>query len=208
MASSLYFSLQDQINALPLADLLPLLPCSLYISQTTARDDSVYIPRSIRSAKAPVILKTFVHCSSCAGRIQRVIKKYSGMDEVLVSVDTGLILVSGRNLDASFLKWRVLSKIRKCRVDIISDGTAEEPRPPQYAAPPPVYPAYPYPYYYITGTMAGGGAAMRTWVPAPPPQHLLQYVPPVQLYARQQYMPNEAPLRFNDDNPNGCCSIQ
>ncbi|CAO2038815.1 unnamed protein product [Urochloa humidicola] len=83
---------------------------------------------------APVILKTFVHCSSCAGRIQRAIKKYSGVDEVLVSVDTGLILVSGRNLDASFLKWRIQSKIRKCRVDIISDGTAEEPLLPQYAA--------------------------------------------------------------------------
>ncbi|CAO2039019.1 unnamed protein product [Urochloa humidicola] len=140
---------------------------------------------------APVILKTFVHCSSCAGRIQRAIKKYSGVDEVLVSVDTGLILVSGRNLDASFLKWRIQSKIRKCRVDIISDGTAEEPLPLQYAVPPP-----------------GGGAAMGTWVPAPAPQHLLQYMPPVQLYARQQYIPKEAPLSFNDDNPNGCCSVQ
>ncbi|CAO2038798.1 unnamed protein product [Urochloa humidicola] len=174
---------------------------------------------------APVILKTFVHCSSCAGRIQRAIKKYSGVDEVLVSVDTGLILVSGRNLDASFLKWRIQSKIRKCRVDVISDGTAEESLPPQYATPPPVYTAYPYPYYHNSGTMAGGGppahcgqlplaypyggaAAMGTWVPAPPLQHLLQYVPPVQLYARQQYMPKEVPLWFNDDNPNGCCSVQ
>ncbi|CAO2038880.1 unnamed protein product [Urochloa humidicola] len=132
---------------------------------------------------APVILKTFVHCSSCAGRIQRAIKNYSGVDEVLVSVDTGLFLVSGRNLDASFLKWRIQSKIRKCRVDITSDGTTEEPPPPQYTAPPPVYPAFPYPYYYNSGTMAGGGpptyygqpppayggaASMGIWVPAPP----------------------------------------
>ncbi|CAO2038991.1 unnamed protein product [Urochloa humidicola] len=116
---------------------------------------------------APVILKTFVHCSSCAVRIQRAIKKYSGVDEVLVSVDTGLILVSGRNLDASFLKWRIQSKIRKCRVDIISDGTAEEPLPLQYAVPPPVCPSYPYPYYYNSGTMAGGGPPAYYGQPPP-----------------------------------------
>ena len=48
-----------------------------------------------------------------------------------------------------------------------------------------------------------------SWVPAAaPPQLLLQYVPGETLQARQQYVPNEAPLWFDDDNPNGCCSVQ
>ena len=47
------------------------------------------------------------------------------------------------------------------------------------------------------------------WVPAAaPPQHLVQYVPGELLHARHQYVPNEAPLWFNDENPNGCCSVQ
>ncbi|CAL4919950.1 unnamed protein product [Urochloa decumbens] len=178
---------------------------------------------------APVILKTFVHCPSCAGRIQKAIKKYLGVEEVLVSVDTGLIVVTGTNLDALFLKWKIQSKVvKRCRVEIISDGTVEEPPPPppQYAAPPPGYPYPYYPYNYYGGTMAPqlthpaysqpppppaypyGAAPLGTWVPAAPPQHLLQYVPAEHLYARQQYMPNEAPLWFNDDNPNGCCAVQ
>jgi hypothetical protein len=28
------------------------------------------------------------------------------------------------------------------------------------------------------------------------------------LHPRHQYVPNEAPLWFNDENPNGCCSVQ
>nr|TKV90366.1 hypothetical protein SEVIR_9G023900v2 [Setaria viridis] len=177
---------------------------------------------------APVILRTFVHCSCCAGRIRRAIKNYLGVEEVWVSVDTGLVVVAGTNLDASLLRWRVQSMIRKKhRVDIVSDGAAEEQ--PQYALPPPGYP-YPYHYQYPYNSGGGGGmvphlgpppayaqppapypyaaaAAALGWVPEPP-QHLLQYVPAELLHARRQYMPNEAPLWLNDENPNGCCSVQ
>ena len=62
-----------------------------------------------------------------------------------------------------------------------------------------------YPYY-------GGGG---NWVPAPAPQHLLQYVPTTTTttwddgyFPSRQYVPNQAPVCFNDDNPNGCCTVQ
>ncbi|CAN6297165.1 unnamed protein product [Urochloa humidicola] len=166
---------------------------------------------------APVILKTFVHCPNCANKIQKAIQKCDGVTQVMVSVDTGLIVVTGWSLSAPALWRRIQSKIiRKYPVDVISDGTAEEPPQPQYAPAPPGYP-YPYNQYpYYGGPTAYaqppaypyGAAPLGSWVPAPPPQHLLQYVPPEHLYARQQYMPNEAPLWFNDDNPNGCCTVQ
>jgi hypothetical protein len=153
------------------------------------------------------------------------------VEEVWVSVDTGLVVVAGTSLDASLLRWRVQSKIRKYRVDIVSDGGAAE-EPPRhecyYAQPPPGYPYDPCQYAYY----GGGGmvpqqlmgfppaayarpAAPHTagalgWVPNPP-QHLLQYVPGELLHARRRYTPNEAPLWFNnndDENPNGCCSVQ
>lgn len=142
-----------------------------------------------------------------------------------MSVDTGLVVVAGTSLDASLLRWRIQTMTRMRPVTIVSDGA--DPEPPQYhqyAAPPPGYPqlqhysggmqymgppppsappaaSYPaYPY---------GGVG---WVPAPAPPHLLQYVPTTTwdggYFPSRQYVPNQAPVCFNDDNPNGCCAVQ
>jgi len=133
----------------------------------------------------------------------------AGVEEVWVSVDTGLVVVSGSSLDASLLRWKIQARTKR-PVAIVSDGGgAEEPPPPQQGCPlPPHYsrmvhpgPHAPYAHYPYAGAVS--------WVPAAaPPQHLLQYVPPEMLHARHQYVPNEAPLWFNDENPNGCCSVQ
>ncbi|CAD6207502.1 unnamed protein product [Miscanthus lutarioriparius] len=173
---------------------------------------------------APVILRMDVHCYGCAGKIRRVVKNLLGVEEVWVSVDTGLVVVAGTALDASLLRWRIQTRTRR-PVTVVSDGADPEPPQPQYqyAAPPPGYPQHyhyrgtmqymgpppsapppdaAYPYYY------GGGGG---WVPAPAPQHLLQYVPTTTwdgYFPSRQYVPNQAPICFNDDNPNGCCAVQ
>ncbi|OEL16068.1 hypothetical protein BAE44_0022912 [Dichanthelium oligosanthes] len=172
---------------------------------------------------APVILRMDVHCYGCAGKIRKVVKNLLGVEEVWVSVDTGLVVVAGTSLDASLLRWKIQMRTKR-PVAIVSDGVEELPPPPQpqYALPPPGYPHYsgmvhlgpqhaPYaqhqppanPYYGAAPAAAVG------WVPATAPsQHMLQYVPSELLHARHQYMPNEAPLWLNDENPNGCCSVQ
>ncbi|KAG2625811.1 hypothetical protein PVAP13_3KG298200 [Panicum virgatum] len=120
---------------------------------------------------APVILRMDVHCYGCAGRIRKAVKNLLGVEEVWVSVDTGLVVVYGSSLDASLLRWKIQARTKR-PVAIVSDGGGAE-EPPHYAG-----------------------------------MLLLQYVPGETLQARQQYVPNEAPLWFHDDNPNGCCSVQ
>ncbi|PVH30967.1 hypothetical protein PAHAL_9G022000 [Panicum hallii] len=165
---------------------------------------------------APVILRMNVHCYGCAGRIRKAVKNLHGVEEVWVSVDTGLVVVSGSSLDASLLRWKIQARTKR-PVAIVSDGGAEEPQQgyplphyggmvhlgphAAYAHQPPPPPAAYYPYAAAPGAVS--------WVPAAaPPQHLLQYVPGEMLHPRHQYVPNEAPLWFNDENPNGCCSVQ
>ncbi|KAF8757410.1 hypothetical protein HU200_010929 [Digitaria exilis] len=156
---------------------------------------------------APVILRMDVHCYGCADKIRRVLKNVLGVEEVWVSVERGLVVVSGAALDASLLR-RKIHKRTKRPVAIVSAGV-EEPPPPHYAQPPAGYPPHlsgmaphlvphvPYSYSYAqpygASTVVGGG-----WVPAasasPPPQHLLQHVPSeMVVHARhgQYYMPNE-----------------
>ncbi|KAF8769121.1 hypothetical protein HU200_006901 [Digitaria exilis] len=155
-------------------------------------------------AMAPVVLRMDVHCYGCADKIRRVLKNHfqfripsntygahmlldSGVEEVWVSVERGLVVVSGAALDASLMR-RKIQKRTKRPVAIVSAG-AEEPPPLQYSAPPPGYPPHligmaphfgphvPYTSYsyaqppgsypYGAPTVAGGG-----WVP---PQHLLQH---------------------------------
>lgn len=175
-----------------------------------------------------VILRMDVHCRGCAGKIRRAINNLLGVEEVWVSADTGLVVVKGTSppLDPSQLRWRIQTRTRR-PVTVVSDGGSEDhcyppPQPQQYAAPPsgyqhhhysggmihvgppppaPAYPSYPY---------GGGGVG---WVPAPAPPHLLQYVPTSSAdggyhFPSRQYVPNDAPVWFNDDNPNGCCSVQ
>lgn len=143
---------------------------------------------------------------------------HAGVEEVWVSVDTGLVVVSGTSLDAWLLRCQIQNSTRR-PVTVVSDGAADTAPEPQHAAPPlggyypqhhysgvlhmapPPLPAGAYPYYYYYGSGDG-------WVPAPP-QHLLQYVPTTTTvdgyFPSRQYVPNLAPVCFNDDNPNGCC---
>ncbi|OEL34084.1 hypothetical protein BAE44_0004895 [Dichanthelium oligosanthes] len=139
---------------------------------------------------APVILKTDVHCLRCARKIRKVLKSQYGVDDLWVSLETGFVVVAGPWLDASLLKWRIQSATGK-PVDIVSDGAAAEAPPDNgqmvHLGPPQGYGSYPS-YGY------GGGGAF-SWVTA---AH----------HAHRQYVPNEAPVYFNDDNPNGCCNVQ
>ncbi|CAD6215314.1 unnamed protein product [Miscanthus lutarioriparius] len=162
---------------------------------------------------APVILRMDVHCYGCAGKIRRVVKNLLGVEEVWVSVDTGLVVVGGTSLDASLLRWRIQTRTRR-PVTVVSDGADPEPEPPQpqyqYAAPPPGYPQH----YHYSGMQYMGPPPTPptpTTAAAPAPQHLLQYVPTTTwdgYFPSRQYVPNQAPVCFNDDNPNGCCAVQ
>ncbi|RLM61746.1 uncharacterized protein C2845_PM14G12560 [Panicum miliaceum] len=135
-----------------------------------------------------VVLEMDVHCLRCARRIRKVIKSLYGVEDLWVSLETGFVVVAGSSLDASQLKWRIQSRTGK-PVVVVSDGTVEEAPPDNgqmvHLGPPPP----PQGYGYV------GGA----WVPAP---HAFQYE------ACRQYVANEAPARFKDDNPNGCCVMQ
>jgi len=127
---------------------------------------------------------------------------HAGVEEVGVSVDRGLVYVYGSSLDASLLRRKIQARTKR-PVAIVSDGSAEGP-PPHYAPPLPHYggmvhlgphAAYAYQYQPPAAYPSYG------WVPAAaPPQHLLQY--------GHQYVHNEAPLWFNDENPNASCSVQ
>lgn len=184
---------------------------------------------------APVILKTDVRCLRRARRIRDAVRSmhgtyYScwpglppfcmharltfawkeisaGVEDVRVSVDTGLVVVAGASLDASLLRRRIQSRTRM-PVAIVSDGgAAEEPPAGQMLHMGPTPPlGYPYPYTYGGYGGYGGG-----W-PAPP----LQYVPggnvfPYDYDARQygmMMMANDAPASYRDDGPSGCCTMQ
>ncbi|KAJ1292850.1 hypothetical protein BS78_01G021900 [Paspalum vaginatum] len=159
---------------------------------------------------APVILRMDVHCRGCASKIRRTIKNVFGVEEVWVSVETGLVVVVGASLDASLIRWRIQSRA-STPVTVVSDGT-EEPPPQYYAAPPP------YCGYGGGGAMVhmGGGGGGPAHLPAAAygqQQHpyaaayLLPYVPASHWVPSRQYMPNEAPAYFNDDNPSGCCIV-
>jgi hypothetical protein len=114
------------------------------------------------------------------------------VQDVWVSPEKGLVVIAGACLDASVLKYQIQCTTRK-RVDVVSDGVPEEPPPDGqmvHLGPPQAGYGGPYPPY--GGYYYGGGGG---WVPT--------YHAP-----RQQYVPNEAPVWFNDDNPNGCCVMQ
>ncbi|KAG0541054.1 hypothetical protein BDA96_03G463000 [Sorghum bicolor] len=153
---------------------------------------------------APVILEMDVHCLRCARKIRKAVRNMHGVEDVRVSVDSGLVVVKGASLDASLLRWRIQSRTGK-PVAVVSDGggaaAAEEPPAGQMVhlgpTPPPLGYSYSYPYPY------GGG-----W-PAP----ALQYVPGgnVLPYDARQYammMANDAPPCYRDDGPSGCCTMQ
>ncbi|KAF8642116.1 hypothetical protein HU200_067375 [Digitaria exilis] len=147
-----------------------------------------------------VVLRMDMHCVRCARRIRKFVKSLSGVQDLWVSPDTGMMVVSGSGLDASLLKWWIQSKTGRL-VDVVNDGAAEE-FPPEtgqmvHLGPTPAYSSYSYPYPYA-GYGGGGG-----WVPS---QHAFPYMAAGDV--RRQYMPNEAPVCFNDDNPNGCCTMQ
>ncbi|RCV29108.1 hypothetical protein SETIT_5G457100v2 [Setaria italica] len=161
-----------------------------------------------------VVLKMELHCRRCVGRIRKLIRSLhaapacsvsagvcgeftclmcvrddAGVQDVWVSLETGLVVVAGPFLDASLLRWRIQYMTGK-PVEVVSDGAPEEPSPDNgqmvHLGPPQTgYGGYPYGGYYY-----GGGG----WVP--------------EYHARRQYVPNEAPVCFNDDNPNGCCVMQ
>nr|CAB3475478.1 unnamed protein product [Digitaria exilis] len=132
-----------------------------------------------------VVLRMDMHCARCARRIRKFVKSLSGVPDLWVSPDTGMM-------------WWIQSKTGRL-VDVVNDGAAEE-FPPEtgqmvHLGPTPAYSSYPYPY---AGYGGGGG-----WVPS---QHAFPYMAHGDV--RRQYMPNEAPVCFNDDNPNGCCTMQ
>ena len=111
---------------------------------------------------------------------------HAGVEDLWVSLETGFVVVAGSGLDASQLKWRIQSRTGK-HVAVVSDGTEDNQPQMVHLGPPQGY-GYGY----------GGGAS---WVPAPHALH--QYEA-----ARRQHLANEAPARFHDDNPNGCCVMQ
>ncbi|TVU43915.1 hypothetical protein EJB05_03335, partial [Eragrostis curvula] len=126
------------------------------------------------------------------------------VERVWAAPESGLVFVS-RTADASKLKWRIESKIGK-PVTVVSDGERCFPTYTRidHLGPPQGYPPA-YPYY------GGGGGGwqqyhhhhpmMMGWAPVAPPQ-AYHYAPPVDPH---QYVQNQAPVYFNDENPNACC---
>ncbi|TVU44286.1 hypothetical protein EJB05_03722, partial [Eragrostis curvula] len=152
---------------------------------------------------APVILHMDVHCLRCARKIRRSIEHLHGVERVWAAPESGLVFVSG-TADASKLKWRIESKLGK-PVTVVSDGERCFPTytKMEHLGPPQGYPPA-YPYY------GGGGGwqqyhhhhpMMMGWAPVAPPQ-AYHYAPPVDPH---QYVQNQAPVYFNDENPNACC---
>ncbi|CAD6234820.1 unnamed protein product [Miscanthus lutarioriparius] len=151
---------------------------------------------------APVILEMDVHCLRCARKIRKAVRNMHGVEDVRVSVGTGLVVVKGSSLDASLLRWRIQSRTGR-PVAVVSDGgAAEEPPAGQMLHLGPTPPLAGYSYSYPYGGYGGG------W-PAP----ALQYVPGgnVLPYDASQYgmmMTNDAPPCYRDDGPSGCCTMQ
>nr|CAB3492578.1 unnamed protein product [Digitaria exilis] len=159
---------------------------------------------------APVVLRMDVHCYGCADKIRRVLKNVLGVEEVWVSVERGLVVVSGAALDASLMR-RKIQKRTKRPVAIVSAG-AEEPPPLQYSAPPPGYP----PHLIGMAPHLGPHVPYTSYSYAQPPGSYPYGAPTVAgggwmlVHARhgQYYMPNEPLLWSNDEDPDGCCSVQ
>ncbi|CAO2181699.1 unnamed protein product [Urochloa humidicola] len=149
-------------------------------------------------ASSVVVLRMEVHCVRCARRIRKAIKSLYGavVQKVWASPETGHVVVAGEPcLDAPVLRRQLQSMTRQ-RVDVVNDGGAAEEASPDNGRMVHLGPPQTYGYYY-----AGGGG----WVPAAAPQ---QYSYGGYGYGARQYVPNEAPVCFNDDNPNGCCVMQ
>ncbi|KAL6640982.1 hypothetical protein ACP70R_019163 [Stipagrostis hirtigluma subsp. patula] len=72
---------------------------------------------------APVILSMDVHCASCAKKIQKAVKKMPGVESVLASCETGLVVVEGA-ADAEALSARLRAKVGK-PVTVVSDGAED-----------------------------------------------------------------------------------
>ncbi|KAJ1287126.1 hypothetical protein BS78_03G406400 [Paspalum vaginatum] len=153
---------------------------------------------------APVILRMDVHCPRCARSIRKLLKGMHGVEDVLVSLETGHVVVAGYSLDASLIRWRIQSRSRK-PVTVVSDGSAEEAPPdcgqmvhlgpPRSGLPPP-------------SRCYGGGA----WAPGHHQTHhhahaLLhhQRQHPHGRYVRRR---DEPLLHDDDDTPKGCCIVQ
>uniref|UniRef100_A0A0E0BAZ2 HMA domain-containing protein n=1 Tax=Oryza glumipatula TaxID=40148 RepID=A0A0E0BAZ2_9ORYZ len=144
-------------------------------------------------APATVILEMEVHCNGCARKIEKTIKKISGVALATASLGSpGTVVVHG-TADAAAIQARLKAKIKRdVAIVSITAGAVEPPQqappaaaPPQQAAPP----AAP-PHQY-------GGAP-----PAPPHQYGGDY--------RQHGSGNSfryPPSYFSDENPSGC-SIQ
>ncbi|KAL6636571.1 hypothetical protein ACP70R_024143 [Stipagrostis hirtigluma subsp. patula] len=165
---------------------------------------------------APVVLQMNVHCLSCARKIRKAIKNLYGVEDVWASPETGLVVVDGW-ADAAALKCRLQSKMRR-PVAIVNDGAEEDdawrtaryphaPAPqgyPPYARMEHLGPAPAYPYHH------GGWRGDHRYAPEDDGffHHRRRYAwNDDGLYSRRQYMPNDAPVCFSDENPN-CCAVQ
>lgn len=122
----------------------------------------------------------------------------AGVESVWASPDTGLVFVAGE-ADAQTVQRRIEHKMGK-PVTIVSDGERCYPTYTrmEHLGPPQGYPQLP-PYQPYAGGWYNGPVVGWSPVVAPPqPYH--HYAP-----VDRQYMPNGAPVYFNDENPNACC---
>uniref|UniRef100_A0A0E0EYA1 HMA domain-containing protein n=1 Tax=Oryza meridionalis TaxID=40149 RepID=A0A0E0EYA1_9ORYZ len=139
-------------------------------------------------APATVILEMEVHCNGCARKIEKTIKKISGVALATASLGSpGTVVVHG-TADAAAIQARLKAKIKRdVAIVSITAGAVEPPpaAPPQQAPP----------------------------AAAPPQQAAPPAAPPHQYGGdyRQHGSGNDSfrypPSYFSDENPSGC-SIQ
>uniref|UniRef100_A0A0E0M822 HMA domain-containing protein n=1 Tax=Oryza punctata TaxID=4537 RepID=A0A0E0M822_ORYPU len=148
-------------------------------------------------APAIVILEMEVHCDGCARKIEKTIKKMSGVALATASVGSpGTVVVRG-TADAAVIQARLKAKIKR-DVAIVSITGVEPPPPP----PPPQTP------------VAAASPQQAPPPPAAPPQQAAAPPAAPPQYGDYDYRQHGSgnrfqysPSYFSDENPNGC-SIQ
>ncbi|XP_076942641.1 uncharacterized protein LOC143612575 [Bidens hawaiensis] len=56
-----------------------------------------------------IVLSTFMHCENCARKVQRCLKGFEGVEDVLTDCEAHKVIVKGEKADP----WKVLERVKK-----------------------------------------------------------------------------------------------
>ncbi|KAI3769138.1 hypothetical protein L6452_00238 [Arctium lappa] len=94
----------------------------------SARDDKKQEPKE--SVPPPIVLRVFMHCEGCAGKLRRCLKGFDGVDNVKTDWKTHTIIVKGEKADSLKVLERIQKKSHR-QVELLSGtkitaGSAEK----------------------------------------------------------------------------------